>query len=99
PCPICEGHDTLRRHRGERCAGFISDDGRFAFCTREEYRGALDPTPTATGQTYKHRLDGHCRCGRGGEHGIAFSLPPRPRQMSEQHLIERLHTGPLPLVY
>lgn len=37
PCPICGGWDRLARGRGERCAGYLSSDGKFAYCTREEH--------------------------------------------------------------
>lgn len=48
--------------QGIRCAGFLSDDGNYAHCTREEYAGALRPT-SATPTTYAHRLTGPCHCG------------------------------------
>lgn len=32
PCPICGGFDTLPRGRDKRCAGFMSEDGKWAFC-------------------------------------------------------------------
>ena len=41
PCPICAGHNKHRRGRGERCYGFLSDDGEWAHCTREELAGGI----------------------------------------------------------
>jgi len=34
PCPICGGHQDQPRHQGRRCFGFLSEDGRYAHCTR-----------------------------------------------------------------
>ena len=62
PCPICGGHDRLRRGQGKRCAGFLSSDGHFAHCTREEKAGDLRATK-AEPPTYGHRLHGPCGCG------------------------------------
>jgi hypothetical protein len=60
PCPICGGHNQTPPGQGRRCYGFVSHDGRYAHCTREEYAGRL--TFDAAG-TYAHVLDGACRCG------------------------------------
>lgn len=61
PCPVCGGHDALPRGHQERCYGFLSDDGGWAFCTRAERAGGL---PQNSGSdTYAHRLDGDCGCG------------------------------------
>src|SRR5215471_1513688 len=73
PCPICGGHDRLQRGKGVRCAGFLSSDGRFAHCTRDDKAGELQPS-NASPATYGHRLQG--RCGCGAEH--APDLSPRP---------------------
>lgn len=62
PCPICEGFDSDRRGRGERCYGASSQDGRFAYCSREEYAGDLTER-TGPLSTYTHFLAGPCRCG------------------------------------
>lgn len=61
PCPICQGHDKLPKHRGIRCFGFISEDGDYAHCTRDELAGPLEQHPSA--RTYAHRLTGDCKCG------------------------------------
>jgi hypothetical protein len=41
PCPVCGGYDGLPRGEGVRCAGFLSDDGRWGSLHREEYAGGL----------------------------------------------------------
>jgi hypothetical protein len=60
PCPICQGHDGLPRGQGQRCGGFLSADGEYAHCTREEHAGGLRQE---SGGTYAHRLVGECKCG------------------------------------
>jgi len=61
PCPICGGYDSLRRGRGERCYGFLSSDGQYAYCTREEYAGPIELYGNTN--AYLHYLAGPCRCG------------------------------------
>ena len=41
PRPACSGWDSARRGQGERCFGFLADDGRWAHCTREQFSGGL----------------------------------------------------------
>lgn len=61
PCPICGGSPSKPSGRGERCYGFVSEDGQWAHCTREERAGGLEPNGNSG--TYAHRLAGECRCG------------------------------------
>ena len=61
PCPVCGGGDNLKRGQGRRCHGFLSSDGEYAHCSREEYAGSLPLE--ANSDTYAHRLVGDCRCG------------------------------------
>src|SRR5215208_507945 len=61
PCPICGGYDAELRGQGKRCYGFLSDDGNYAHCTREEHAGTLGRHPNS--DTFAHRLEGDCRCG------------------------------------
>ncbi len=68
PCPVCGGFDGQARGSGRRCAGFLSDDGDYAHCTREEQAGQLAPS-TAVPPTFPHRLEGACGCGH--EHAPA----------------------------
>jgi len=61
PCPICRGYDEAPRGVGVRCYGRLSEDGEWAFCTREEHAGSLPLHESS--QTYAHRLAGSCACG------------------------------------
>jgi len=61
PCPVCNGIEQSRRGRSERCFGFISDDGLWANCSRENYAGNITISPGSS--TYAHYLQGACRCG------------------------------------
>jgi hypothetical protein len=62
PCPICGGCDRDPRGQGIRCSGFLSEDDRFAFCTREEHAGSL-PLRETQPPSYMHLLSGPCHCG------------------------------------
>ena len=62
PCHVCGGHSLSPKGVGLRCFGFISDDGEWAHCTREEFAGGL-PLHDAS-STYAHQLIGVCRCGQ-----------------------------------
>lgn len=62
PCPICGGYDAAPRGAGQRCGGFLSDDGKYAHCMREEHAGTIEPSPKT--QAFAHRLEGLCRCGK-----------------------------------
>ena len=59
PCPVCGGHSGMPQGEGRRCYGFLSEDGLFAHCTREEYAGHLDRNGDSN--TYAHYLKGDCR--------------------------------------
>jgi hypothetical protein len=72
PCPICDGCESDRRGTGERCYGYLSSDGEYAYCTREEYAGGL--AEGGASGAFPHRLHGPCRCGK--THGDEL---PRPR--------------------
>jgi hypothetical protein len=61
PCPICSGYDGQHRGQGKRCHGFISSDGRYAHCSREEHAGAISVSVESS--TYAHLLEGECNCG------------------------------------
>ena len=66
PCPVCGGHEGLPQGQGRRCYGFISDDGLYAHCTREDYAGNLEQNTNSN--TYAHYLNGNCGCGE--VHGV-----------------------------
>lgn len=90
-CPICEGGDSVKRRRGERCAGFLSSDERYAFCTREEYAGGL-PIRATSPASYMHKLDGPCDCGE--DHADAYRVKPFRQQSAPAtpKKITRIHT-------
>src|SRR5215212_10475474 len=64
PCPICGGCQSDPQGKGVRCYGFISGDGRYAHCSREEHAG---PLVEHRDGTFVHRLTGECHCGM--QHG------------------------------
>jgi hypothetical protein len=78
PCPICNGHPALNRNAGERCYGFVSNDGTFAHCTRAEFASQL--TVHSGSNTYVHRLGATCNCGSDhrsfAESGLRSILKP-----------------------
>lgn len=63
-CPICEGHSGLKQGRGERCAGYESNDGEYVFCTREEYAGNLELHENTSPPAFCHKMFGECNCGK-----------------------------------
>ena len=72
PCPICRGFDSQQRGKEQRCHGFLSDDGHYAHCAREEHAGGLPIN--AISATYAHRLDGDCNCGVRHDGGSARKM-------------------------
>jgi hypothetical protein len=79
-CPVCGGSDDGQRGAGERCYGFISSDGKWSHCTRDEHAGrAL--VKSASG-THAHLLKGACPCGV--EHAPADPKPARARKASSR---------------
>lgn len=61
PCPICKGYDEQEHGKGKRCYGFLSADGNWAHCTREELSGGSPMYPKS--KTYAHKVYGDCKCG------------------------------------
>jgi putative DNA primase/helicase len=74
-CPICHGSEDERRGDGERCYGFVSDDGQWTHCTREDHAGQA--TVRGGSGTYAHLLKGKCPCGT--EHAPADPKPKRAK--------------------
>ena len=72
-CPVCGGHKDLPQGEGLRCYGFISGDGLYAHCTREEHAGRLDRNRNSN--TYAHLLGGDCPCGEVHGAGPARAGP------------------------
>jgi hypothetical protein len=75
PCPICDGYQSLPQGKGVRCAGFTSDDGDWAYCTREEYAGSLGLNYKAKPPAYSHKLRGPCSCGVTHSPALAAPAP------------------------
>ncbi|HCF85849.1 MAG TPA: hypothetical protein DEV72_11675, partial [Ktedonobacter sp.] len=75
-CPICEGHAGLKQGRGERCAGYMSDDSEYVYCTREEFAGALERNEKTQPATFCHKMHGPCNCGT--QHGPDLKIVPPP---------------------
>jgi len=59
-CPVCGGHSQFRRGTGTRCHGFVAPDGRYAYCSREDFAGGI---PIEESSTFAHLLQGDCQCG------------------------------------
>src|SRR5215207_3420655 len=76
PCPVCSGGEDMPAGRGVRCYGFLSSDGHYSHCTREEFAGDLELEPNS--ETYPHRLGGSCRCGK--THGEPEPAPAKFRR-------------------
>lgn len=78
-CPVCRGYDQAPRGIGDRCWGFLSEDGAYAHCTRLEKAGQLELTDGS--ETYAHRMQGECNCGVEHEprHSASNGAFPRRR--------------------
>ena len=61
PCPVCGGHEGLPQGEGRRCYGFMSIDGLYSHCTREDYASNLEQNTNSN--TFAHYLNGECECG------------------------------------
>jgi putative DNA primase/helicase len=75
-CPICGGADQDPRGAGRRCAGYLSTDGAYAHCSREEHAGTI--APHASTGLYPHRLAGTCACGGVHDPAGAAAVPTTP---------------------
>src|SRR5215204_1980269 len=83
PCPVCGGYDQAERGSGERCHGWLSEDGRYVHCSREEHAGSLEAN-TSSG-TYTHYLGGQCKCGKthgNSPNGKVVNLPTKERKLA-----------------
>ena len=61
-CPICGGAEQDPRDQGRRCIGFLSGDGEWARCSREEVSGGL--VQEEGSDCFVHKLYGECLCGQ-----------------------------------
>ena len=59
-CPICGGADNDSRGYHMRCHGFVSGDGNYVHCAREEKSPGIDRNAAGL---FAHRLNGACKCG------------------------------------
>jgi len=96
PCPICSDDPTRQSGKGERCYGFLSTDGRWAFCTREEHAGEI--TFNVGANAYGHALAGACHCGLAhgfraaqGRATLKASPPKVPKEDHQQLDADMLH--------
>ena len=80
PCPICGGFEGLPRGSQQRCYGYFSDTGEYAFCTREEMSGNLAQQEGP--EAWAHKLEGLCNCGV--THGNAVPSTPSPAPPSKR---------------
>ncbi len=60
-CPICGGADNDPRGKEKRCHGYVSSDGLYAHCTREELAGGISRHDKS--EAFPHKLSGPCACG------------------------------------
>ena len=65
---------TLPQGEGRRCYGYLSDDGRYAHCTRAEHAGGLERNKNS--DAFAHCLQGDCGCGV--THGEPAPVRPLP---------------------
>ncbi len=82
-CPICRGYDSMKRGKETRCFGFLSDDGRYAHCSREEYAGGIAQNPTS--KTHAHLLYGDCNCGT--EHNPKTASPKQSAKQFKKGIV------------
>src|SRR5437660_308323 len=82
-CPICGGHPGLKQGRSERCAGYLSDDGEYAFCTRPEQAGKLELNENTTPAAFCHKLYGPCNCGQTHNPAKASSNGHKPHKTEQ----------------
>ncbi len=81
PCPVCGGHERMKRGEGVRCTGFVSGDGEWAHCSRENHAGSAPYNEGS--KAYVHKLRGSCRCGV--EHGPSVVTEIRPGAGAKRH--------------
>jgi DnaB helicase-like protein len=60
-CPVCGGAAGDPRGKRRRCIGYMSADGLYIHCSREEHAGVIAISESS--QTYAHRAGGECACG------------------------------------
>ena len=83
PCVICGGGEDDPRGQQKRCTGFLSSTGKTAWCSREEFAGALILDAKKDPPAYGHRMEGPCGCGE--QHGQR-SEPLRTAAAVKRHV-------------
>jgi 5S rRNA maturation endonuclease (ribonuclease M5) len=73
----------MKRGKETRCFGFLSDDGRYAHCSREEYAGKIAQNPTS--KTHAHLLYGDCNCGT--EHNPKTASPKQSAKQFKKGIV------------
>ena len=72
-CPVCGGSDNDRRGQATRCHGFISSDGDWVHCLREEHAGKaqFEPRrrPISTAAAARTRAESSTRPGEQAARG------------------------------
>lgn len=79
----------MPRGKGVRCAGWVSDDGRWAHCSREDLAGHAKFH--AGSVTYSHALSGRCPCGE--VHGEESSEDAERRRRAAPERSSRKPSG------
>jgi len=69
-CEVCDGADQDPRGEGKRCGGYISEDGQWIHCSREEFAGGIPPNHLGN---FAHKRYGRCNCG--SEHNAESDNP------------------------
>lgn len=87
PCPVCGGSDHDPRGQGRRCHGYVSTDGKFVFCARDEHAGKA--SHDAGANCYRHTRRGPCPCGV--EHAPADPRPARRGGLGQEDQVYRYH--------
>jgi putative DNA primase/helicase len=104
---VCGSYDQAARGKGVRCFGFLSDDGQWAHCTRDDHAGQLSQNPNSG--AYAHKLSGDCGCGQRhdprpaptatrGEHRqpvrtIVYEVKDASGQLVAEHLRREFSDG------
>ena len=83
-CPICGGHAGIKQGIGERCAGYLSDDGEYVYCTRPELAGELELNESTQPPAFCHKLYGPCNCGKEHNPARESSNGHRPQQARQE---------------
>ncbi len=80
-CPVCDGYEGAPRGKSRRCTGFLSEDGEWARCSREEFAGGAPLDEKSDPAVWVHKLSGTCLCGE--THGIGTELSFEERIVAE----------------